>query len=144
MHQVESASHIHHPLAVYDGSAAARRALAEAASLTAEHDAALTVVTLVVHERQAVGCCLPPATWNRELDAIVDEQLADPWPSLGSYGRSAHFAAVEGHGARSVHETAEALGCDLVLVPARGLRPERLARGCRRAGCARVIAVRAG
>jgi len=62
---------------LYDGSAAARRALAEAASLTAEH------------------------------------------------------------------ETAEALGRDLVLVPARGLRPERLARGCRRAGYARVIAVRA-
>jgi len=43
-----------------------------AASLTADHDAALTVVTLVVHERQAVGCCVPAATWNRELDAMVD------------------------------------------------------------------------
>jgi hypothetical protein len=40
--------------------------------LTADHDAALTVVTLVVHERQAVGCCVPAATWNRELDAMVD------------------------------------------------------------------------
>ncbi len=58
-----------HVLVVYDGSAAARRALAEAAALTAEHDAALTVIALVVHERQAVGCCVPAATWNRELDA---------------------------------------------------------------------------
>jgi len=121
---------------VYDGSAAARRALAEAASLTAEHDAALTVVTLVVHERQAVGCCLPPATWNRELDAIVDEQLAEARASLGSYGRSAHFAAVEGDGAAPAPCTRQRrsarTGRDLVLVPARGLRPERLARGCRR------------
>jgi len=61
-HKAES---IHH----HDGSAAARRALAEAAALSAEHGAALTVVTLVVHERQAVGCCVPAATWNRELDA---------------------------------------------------------------------------
>jgi len=57
---------------MYDGSAAARRALAEAASLTAEHDAALTVVALVVHERRAVGCCVPAATWNRELDTTRD------------------------------------------------------------------------
>jgi len=112
--------------------------------LTADHDAALTVVTLVVHQRQAVGCCVPAATWNRELDTIVDEQLTQARAILGSYGRSAHFAAVEGDGARAVHQAAEALGCDLVLVPAHGLFPERLARGCRRAGCARVIAVRAG
>ncbi len=58
-----------HVLVICDGSAAARRTLAEAAALSAEHDAALTVVTLVVHERQAVGCCVPAATWNRELDA---------------------------------------------------------------------------
>ena len=105
---------------------------------------ALTVVTLVVHERQAVGCCVPAATWNRELDAMVDEQLTEAQVILGSYGRSAHFAAVEGDGARAVHRTAEALGCDLVLVPAQGLFPDRLARRCRRAGCARVIAIGAG
>jgi len=133
-----------HVLVVYDGSAAGRRTLADAAALSAEHDAALTVVTLVVHERQAVGCCVPAATWNRELDAMVDEQLSEARTILGSYGRSAHFAAVEGAGARSVHRTAEALGCDLVVVPAHGLLPGRLARRCRRAGCARVIAVRAG
>ncbi len=136
-------ANIRHVLVIYDGSAAARRALAEAASLTAEHDAALTVVTLVAHERQAVGCCVPAATWNRELDAIVDEQLTEVRAILGSSGRSAHIAAVEGDGARAAHRTAEALGCDLVLVPAHGLFPGRLARGCRRAGCARVIAVRA-
>ncbi len=112
--------------------------------MTTEHDAALTVVTLVVHERQAVGCCVPAATWNRELDAMVDEQLTEAQVILGSYGRSAHFAAVEGDGARAVHRTAEALGCDLVLVPAQGLFPDRLARRCRRAGCARVIAIGAG
>ncbi len=43
-----------HVLVIYDGSAAARRTLAEAAALSAEHGAALTVVTLVMHERQAV------------------------------------------------------------------------------------------
>ncbi len=112
--------------------------------MTTEHDAALTVVTLVVHERQAVGCCVPAATWNRELDAMVDEQLTEAQVILGSYGRSAHFAAVEGDGARAVHRTAEALGCDFVLVPAQGLFPDRLARRCRRAGCARVIAIGAG
>ena len=109
-----------------------------------EHDAALTVVTLVVHERWAVGCCVPAATWNREIGAIVDEQLTEARAILGSYGRSAHFAAVEGDGARAVHQTAEALGCDLVLVAAHGLFPDRLARRCRRAGCARVIAIGAG
>jgi len=144
VHAVENPHDIRHVLVIYDGSAAARSGLAEAASLTAEHDAPLTVVTLVVHERQAVGCCVPAATWNRELDTIVDEQLTEARAILGSYGRAAHLAAVEGDGARAVHQTAEALGCDLVLVPAHGLFPERLARGCRRAGCARVIAVRAG
>jgi len=44
---------------VYDGSAAARRGLLEAASQIEEHDAALTVVAPVVHERRAVGCCVP-------------------------------------------------------------------------------------
>ena len=141
---VENPHDIRHVLVMYDGSAAARRALAEAAALTAGHDAALTVVTLVVHERQAVGCCVPAATWNRELDIIVEEQLAEAQAILGSYRRSAHLAAVEGDGPRAVHRTAEALGCDLVLVPAHGLLPKRLARGCRRAGCSRVIAVRAG
>ncbi len=143
MHQVESASHIHHPLAVYDGSAAARRALAEAASLTAEHDAALTVVTLVVHERQAVGCCLPPATWNRELDAIVDEQLAEARASLGSYGRSAHFAAVEGDGAAPAPCTRPRRRPAVIscwFQPADSvLSAWPAAAG---AGCARVIAVR--
>ncbi len=75
--------------------------------------------------------------------AMVDEQLTEAQVILGSYGRSAHFAAVEGDGARAVRRTAEALGCDLVLVPAHGLFPDRLARRCRRAGCARVSAVRA-
>jgi len=130
-----------HVLVIYDESAAARRTLAEAASLTTEHDAALTVVTLVVHERWAVGCCMPAATWNRELDTIVDEQRTEAQAILGSYGRPAHFAAVEGDSACAVHHTAEALGCDLVLVPAHGLFPDRLARRCRRAGCERVIAI---
>lgn len=133
-----------HVLVVYDGSAAARRTVAEAAVLTAEHGVALTVVALVLHERQAVGCCVPAATWNRELDAIVDKQLSEAQLILGSYGGSARFAAIEGDGARAVHQTAAALGCDLVLVPAHGLFPDRLARRCRRAGCERVIAVRAG
>lgn len=133
-----------HALVIYDGSKAARRTLEEAAALSAEHDVALTVVTLMVHERQAVGCCVSAATWNRELDAIVDERLSDARALLGSCGQSARFAAAEGAGARAVHQTAEALGCDLVLVPAHGLFPGRLARGCRRAGCARVIAVGAG
>ena len=81
MHAVENPHDTRHVLVIYDESAAARRTLAEVASLTTEHDAALTVVTLVVHERWAVGCCVPAATWNRELDV---SWAPGPWlPARG-------------------------------------------------------------
>lgn len=74
---------------------------------------------------------------------MADMQLAEARAIVAAYGRSAHFATVEGHGAQAIHETARALGCDLVMVPAHGLFAERLARRCERAGCSRVVAVRA-
>ncbi|MGD9735997.1 MAG: hypothetical protein AB7V58_10380 [Solirubrobacterales bacterium] len=55
MDVVRDAGALRHALAVYDGSAAGRRAVAQAASVTAEHDASLTIITLVVHDRQIPG-----------------------------------------------------------------------------------------
>lgn len=139
----EPEDEIRHVLVVFDGSAAAHGALQAAVAMAAPRDAALTVVTLVEHERQSVGCCVPAAAWNRELDAMVSDELSQARRLLGARAPSARFAAVEGVGPAGVRRAAEGLGCDLVLVPARGPLPQRLARRCRRAGCPRVIGVRA-
>jgi hypothetical protein len=64
-------------------------------SLIDEHQALFTVITLVVHERRSVGRCVPAATWNRELDILVDEQLEEAREILGSHGRPKRFVAVE-------------------------------------------------
>lgn len=133
-----------HVLVLYDGSDAARRALAAAASITGERRAALTVVSLVAHERESGGCCcVPGTTWNRELDTLADEQVQQARVLLRAHGCVAHFAIVEGSGGRAIRSSADEFGCDLVMVPAYGLFPMRLARSCRRAGCPRVLPVRA-
>ncbi len=68
-----SNSEARHVLVVYDGSSAARAALASAGALIDEHQSMVTVITLVVHDRRSVGCCVPAATWNRELDLLAEE-----------------------------------------------------------------------
>ena len=72
MDAVENPPNARHVLVIYDRSAAARGALAEAASSSAEHAAALTVVALVVRERRTVGCCVPAGRAT-----AVDEQLSE-------------------------------------------------------------------
>lgn len=138
---------VHHILVVYDGSAASQEAVARAATIADEHEAAISVVALVDHRRANMGCArcgLASTHWNGVMDEMARADLATARRILGERDPEPRFEIVSAAGPRGVRRAVARLGCDLVLVPARGPLRERLARQVRRRVTAGVVGVRAG
>ena len=84
-------SSIRHVAVMVDGSAAAERALLEAAAIADEHEASLTVIAPVPHDRRTDGPAVRAvrrAAWNRTLDAAAEADLARARALLGERSRS--------------------------------------------------------
>src|SRR3954470_6732469 len=80
-------SSISHVAVMVDGSAAAARALLEAAAIADEHEASLTVIAPVPHDRRTDGSAVRAvrrAAWNRTLDAAAEADLAHARALLGA------------------------------------------------------------
>src|SRR5215207_9809541 len=111
---------LRHILVVYDGTSAARRALLDAAALAGEHEAEISVITLVTHDHSKVNCvaCGVSRTyWNRTMDELAENDLATACAILGEREPQPRFSIVSGHGAAAIQRAVRELGCDLVLVP---------------------------
>ena len=134
---------IQHIMVVFDDSPASRRALQDAAAIADEHDARLSVVTLVNYERRTRGCCLRSGYWNEVLDEVALGELASARAVLGERDLPPRFDILPGAGSSGVRRAASQLGCDLVLVPVRGLLGRLTVRRLRRRVPAEVLGVRA-
>jgi nucleotide-binding universal stress UspA family protein len=135
-----------HILVVYDGSRASRKALVDAAAIADEHEAEISVVALVDHQRANLGCArcgLAATYWNGVLDGMAGGDLAAARRILGERDPEPRFEIVSGAGPSGVRRAVARLGCDLVLVPARGPLRGRLARQVRRRVTAGVVGVSA-
>ena len=124
-------STVHHVAVMFDASAAAERALLEAVSIADEHDAQLTVISAVPHDRRRVGCAVCSVrrrSWNRTMDEVAQADLAKARVLLGGREPAPRFRAVSGSGVSAVRRAALELGCDLLVVPRRRFsrRPKRL------------------
>ena len=135
---------IDHVLVVYDGSARGRRALLEGAAMADEHEAELSVITLVEHDERRVGCAcaVSASAWNRMMDEIAEEDLAVAREILGEREPPTRFGIAPGHGIAAIRRVVADLGCDLVLVPGRARLGLSRTRRLRRALAAEVLEVR--
>jgi nucleotide-binding universal stress UspA family protein len=122
---------VHHVAVMFDASAAARRALLEAASIADEHGAQLTVISAVPHDRRLVCCAVCTVrrtSWNRAMDDVAEADLTEAGALLGDREPTPRFRAVSGSGVSAVRRAAVELGCDLLVVPRRRFRRPRLHR----------------
>lgn len=142
--QVVSGSCIEHILVVFDRSAAARRALLDAAAIADEHDAEISVVTLIEPERRTLGRCLRSGYWNRVLDEVARADLEAAAAMLGDRDPVPRFDVIRRAGGRGLRDAVATLGADLVLVPRRGPLPGLSLRRLRRGLEAEVVGVRPG
>ena len=108
-----SASHV---LAFFNGSAAAERALIDAADVAREADAELTVLVLAAVEEPARCCNLQTTAWNREMRHLAREELEHARLLLAG-GVRVSFVVREGKGHADVDAAASDLGCDLLVEP---------------------------
>ena len=99
MHTPTMSSSIRHVAVMVDGSAAAERALLEAAAIADEHGADLTVIAPVPHDRRTDGSAVRAvrrAAWNRTLDAAAEADLANARALLGEREPEPRYRAVSG------------------------------------------------
>ena len=116
-------SSIRHVAVMVDGSAAAERALLEAAAIADEHGADLTVIAPVPHDRRTDGSAVRAvrrAAWNRTLDAAAEADLANARALLGEREPEPRYRAVSGSVVAGVRREVARLGCDLLVLPRRG------------------------
>lgn len=134
-----------HILVVYDGTAAARRALLDGGALAGEHEAEISVVTQVAHDHSYANwvCCGVSRTyWNRMMDELAENDLATACAILGEREPKPRFSIVSGHGPAAIQGAARELDCDLVLFPVHGLLRRHYVRRLRRAVAAELFPVR--
>lgn len=132
-----------HILVVFDGSAAARQALLEAAALADEHDADISVITLVAHCVGCVASGLSRPYWNHVMQDLADADLATARAILGERDPAPRLSTVSGNGTAAIRQAVDERGCDLVLMPAHGLLRRLRGRQLRRAVGADLLLVRA-
>ncbi len=133
---------IHHVAVMIDGSAAAERALLEAVAIADEHEADLTVITSVPHDRRRIGCAICTArrtSWNRTLDEVAEADLARAESLVGPREPEPRYRAVSGSGVTGVRREVARLGCDVLVLPNRGRFRNRQARRLRRTLVADVL-----
>jgi nucleotide-binding universal stress UspA family protein len=115
-------SPIRHVAVMFNASAAAERALLEAAAIADEHDAQLTVITSVPHDRRMVCCAachVGAGYWNAVMDEVAEADLAKARAILGAREPEPRCRAVSGSGASEVRREAARLRCDLLVLPDR-------------------------
>ena len=135
-------SSIRHVAVMVDGSAAAERALLEAAAIADDHEASLTVIAAVPHDRRTDGSAVRAvrrAAWNRTLDAAAEADLAHARVLLGEREPEPRYLAVSGSVVSGVRREVARLGCDLVVLPNRGRFRNGHARRLRRTLAADVL-----
>jgi nucleotide-binding universal stress UspA family protein len=122
---------IRHVAVMFNASAAAERALHEAASIADEHGAQLTVITSVPHDRRMVCCAVchvGRGYWNAVMDDVAEADLAKARAILGTREPEPRYRAVSGSGASEIRREAGRLGCDLLVTPHRSRFRKRPAR----------------
>ena len=108
-----------HVLVVYEASVSGRVALAHAESVARETQASLTVLSVIPHEPENVGCTRcrhNAAMWNRELRAIADEELAEASTLLGT-SAVAEYRVARGDWTKAIAQTASRAAADLIVLP---------------------------
>jgi nucleotide-binding universal stress UspA family protein len=115
-------------LVTYEASADGHAALSHAVGIASAARAPLTVVVIVPHERENVGCARcrsNAAMWNRELEAIAKEELAEAARLVGGMP-TVEYEVARGPRATAIAESASRCGADLIVLPWR--RPARIWR----------------
>ncbi len=109
-----------HVLAVTDGSREADRAVEAASDLAWQHRARLTVATVVQLERPGRQCGPAPGVWN---DVLRDAARADLDRAQRLVRIPADYEIFYGKPVQALAEGAQALGCDVIVLPSasRGL-----------------------
>lgn len=123
--------HIHHVLVVFNGSAAAPRALLDAAAIADEHDAEISVISTVPHDARKVGCVncgVSTPYWNATLNDLAKKELATARAILGDRHPATRFSVVSGNDTGALRRAVAELGCDLVVLPRRDRFRRRGAR----------------
>ncbi len=112
----------HRILVGYDGTAAARRALALAATLTGVFGASLTVVSVVPPwPGDLTGGPLLAASIPPDDAAVHIDQLREAEAALDACGVSAELCAPEGDPARTIEQLAEEGDIDMIVLGGRRL-----------------------
>ena len=115
-------------LVTYEASADGRAALSHAVDIARAAGAPLSVVAVVTHEPVNVGCTRcrwNAAMWNRELEEIAKEELAEAAGLLGGVP-TVEYEVARGPRATAIAESASRTGADLIVLPWR--RPARMWR----------------
>ena len=113
-----------HVLALFNGSAAGERALADATDAAREADAELTVLVLAAIEEPSRCCNLQTTSWNREMRQLAREELERARQLVADDVR-ASFVVREGRGHAAVVAAATQLGCDVLVEPGSRWRAPR-------------------
>lgn len=102
----------------YRSSAPGRAAVTHALALAEKTGAALTVVSLAtkVPVNGCASCRHSAVIWNREMQAIAREELAE---AAGLVGRRAdvNYTVAVGEPVKAISEAADRWGADTVVVP---------------------------
>jgi nucleotide-binding universal stress UspA family protein len=123
--------HIRHVLVVFDHSAAAARALLDAAAIAEEHGAEISVISTVPHDPGRRGCAtcgVSRSHWNAMLTELAESELATARAILGERLPATRFGVVSGVDGGTLRRTVSELGCDLLVLPERGRFRRRGAR----------------
>jgi len=115
-----------HVLVSFDGSARARRALADGAASTRASGGRLTVLALSAVEDPSRCCNMQTTMWNREMRRVADESIRQA-RALVDRDLDAEFVIRDGSTRRDVATAARELGCDVIIEPRRrGTRHRQL------------------
>jgi nucleotide-binding universal stress UspA family protein len=115
-------------LVSYEASADGRAAHSHALGIAHPAGAALLVVAVVPHEATNVGCARcrwNAAMWNRELDAIAQEELGEAARLVGK-PYAVEYDVARGPLATAIADAASRFRADLIVLPWR--RSGRLRR----------------
>jgi nucleotide-binding universal stress UspA family protein len=117
-----------HVLVSYEASPDGRAALSHAVGIADAAGARLSVIAVVPHEPTNVGCTRcrwNAAMWNRELELIAKEELAEAASLVGG-APVVGYEVARGTQTTAIADAASRCGADLIIVPWR--RPGRVRR----------------
>lgn len=124
-------------LCVVNGTPESDEALLAAIQLVGSRSATLTVAACRPPGAAGRGCCFPAVAWSSMLREICAADLERAAELLAARRATGSLAIVEGCGARDLAATANARGCDVIVLAA----GRRFARALQRRTSAEVICV---